>query len=165
MNVFFLILLTLCVDSACAQTAMPAPIHGLNSQFLPVSISIQQYQQLPIEQQKTMAEIWNLEIKDYRRYLWLMQNSPSGLYYADKYLDPSWVLGFDADNDEARKKYALIAIQNERKRIEKELAFQRAFNEMQKTLYPHDLPIAYAALSENTNSGAPIKHKQNEISG
>jgi len=71
-----------------------------------------------------------------------MENSPTGVYYQDEHLDPSWILGFNAKDDTERKKFALIAIQNERARITQELAFQQVFYQLQRSLYPNQKPIA-----------------------
>ncbi len=167
-----LLLLLSCsrVNYCLAQTTMPAPIQTSNSAWLPSIMQTAHYQQLPIEQQQALAAIWHLEAKDYHHYLWLMQNTPNGWYYADKHLDPSWVLGFNAKDDEERKKFAAVAIQNERARIENELAFQKIFSSLQKELYPKEFPVNYQALDDNdsfTKQANPIlktdtAHDQNK---
>ena len=115
----------------------------------PIEMTSTTFDKLPIEQQKILASSWSLEADDFSRYLWIIQNTPNGLYYADKHLDPSWILGFNAKDDDERKKFAIIAIKNERARIEGELAFQRIFTETQQKLYPNELPIQYSALTDN----------------
>jgi integrating conjugative element protein (TIGR03759 family) len=110
-------------------------------------ISISEYQKLNVDKQKEIASIWSLNIKDYKYYLWLMEHSANGWHYADKHLDPCWILGFNAKNDEERQKFVDIAIKNERIRLEGELAFQRAFSKRFKELYPDEFPIRYTAFT------------------
>lgn len=151
MNVFFLLLASICLNQNAAYAqAMAEPIQSVNSELSLMVMTTHRYEQLPIEQQRSLAKVWSLESKDYHHYLWLMQNTPNSFYYADKHLDPSWILGFNASSDEERKKYAVIAIQNERTRIEKELVFQRVFYEVQQALHPNELPISYAAVNEKS---------------
>lgn len=135
-----------------AQIPIATPIQATTSELQPLSITVLQFDQLSMDQQKSIATMWHLDMKDYRQYLWLMQNTPNGLYYKDKNLDPSWILGFNAKNDEDFKRYMIIAIQNERARIEKELSFQRAFTRIQQELYPNDLPIHYSSQNESQNA-------------
>jgi integrating conjugative element protein (TIGR03759 family) len=101
------------------------------------------YSQLTTDQQKTVADMWHLSVSDYTRYLSLMSNSVNAIYYKDRNLDPSWILGFNAKDETERQKYVVIAIQNERERIEKELAFQRDFTQLQKNLFPDQAPIVW----------------------
>jgi hypothetical protein len=114
--------------------------------FQPLHITTTDYQKLGVTRQKEIASTWSLEVKDYSHYLWLMQNTSNGLYYADKNLDPSWILGFNARNDEERRKFAEVAIKNERIRVEGELAFQRTFSQLYRELYPDEFPIRYTAF-------------------
>ena len=109
------------------------------------------YDHLPVEQQKTLAEIWSLTPTDYSRYLSLMQNTPNGLYYQDKNLDPSWILGFNAKDETELNKFVTIAIKNERLRISRELAFQKAFDEIQRKLYPDEKPIRLEAAFDTSS--------------
>jgi len=153
MKKFMLLLIGLIIlmiaSASMADEATPKPIQANYSAASSAIMQVNDYQQLPIEQQQALASVWNLNPKDYSHYLWLMQNTPNGWYYADKHLDPSWILGFNAKDDAERKKFATIAIQNERARIEKELAFQKLFSSLQKELYPNEYPVSYQALDED----------------
>lgn len=115
------------------------------------------YTNLNTDQQKTIADQWHLSIDDYSHYLSLMSNTPNAFYYKDKNLDPSWILGFNAKDEQERQKYVIIAIQNERDRIEKELAFQRDFTQLQQQLYPSQKPVNWVPdTTSQTNAQALI---------
>jgi len=60
------------------------------------------------------------------RYHEIMQG-PLGRWYRD--LDPTWVLGFASETDEERRHYAALAAETEFRRVENELAFNRAFSD------------------------------------
>lgn len=102
------------------------------------------YSMLAPAQQKVIAGEWRLTANDYAHYLWLMTNTPNALYYKGRNLDPSWILGFNAKDEQERQKYVVIAIQNERNRIEKELAFQRDFTQLQQQLFPNQKPVNWS---------------------
>jgi hypothetical protein len=122
----------------------------INDTYLNSIIDPSQFEQLPNTQQQTLAAQWHLSVADYDHYLWLMSNTPAGIYYKDKDLDPSWILGFNAKDEKERQKYVLIAIQNERIRVENELTFQNEFYALQKSLYPSEKPInTQAAMQDN----------------
>lgn len=103
------------------------------------------FEKLSTEQQQSIASEWGLSTTDYSRYLWLMSNTSNSLYYADKNLDPTWILGMNAKNSQELEKYATIAVKNERNRIQKELAFQREFTRLAKELFPNEKPIDMSA--------------------
>ncbi len=111
-------------------------------QYITSPITQVDYQKLTSEQQQSIAAMWNLSAADYDHYLWLMTNTASGVYYQDKRLDPSVILGFNASTDDDRKKYALIALKNEQLRVAKELTFQNTFYQLQRELFPNQKPIA-----------------------
>lgn len=127
-------------DNAPA-TSSPSAIASVKDEYTATKMTEHVYEALPTEQQKVLASMWNLTISDYQHYLWLMQNTSNGLYYQDKHLDPSWILGMNAKDDQERQKYVVIAIKNERERITKELAFQREFTRLTKELFPNEKPI------------------------
>jgi hypothetical protein len=101
------------------------------------------FTQLDIDEQKQIASLWHLSLEDYGHYLYLMNNTVNGIYYKDRNLDPSWILGFNAKTDSERERFVLIAIQNERLRIAKELLFQQQFTALQKKYYPSLAPIRW----------------------
>jgi len=132
-------------------------IEQSTTQYYFSTITLIDYEQLSIAQQQTIADQWHLTTIDYQRYLTLMQNTPNGVYYQDKHLDPSVILGFNASNDEERKKFVLIAIQNEQARVAKELAFQKLFYQLQRTLYPQQKPIALSAAAKKISSDVMLQ--------
>jgi integrating conjugative element protein (TIGR03759 family) len=121
------------------------------------TITLTDYEKLTTAQQQTIADQWHLTASDYQNYLALMQSTPNGVYYQDKHLDPSVILGFNASNDEERKKYVLIAIQNEQARVAKELAFQKLFYQLQRTLYSHQKPIVEPAFTKKIGSDVTLE--------
>lgn len=134
----WLLILQTCVYADVPLATTPTPI---KNDYIVSELTTTTYDHLTPEQQKTVAESWHLSVADYTHYLELMQNTPNGFYYKDKNLDPSWILGFNATTDPERDKYVVIAIQNERLRVAKELAFQHAFDRLQRELYPDLKPI------------------------
>jgi hypothetical protein len=125
------------LNTAHATSSINAAIPAVKDTWTLSQITPDYYSQLNTDTKKNIAAMWNLSVTDYTHYLWLMNNSVSGVYYKNKNLDPSWILGFNAKNEQERKKYVLIAIKNERLRVAKELAFQQDFTRLQKELYPN----------------------------
>ncbi len=118
-----------------------SPIHAVKDHYLPSEITEDSYEKLSTDKQKEMSAIWNLSITEYQHYLWLMEHTQNGEYYRHLHLDPNWVLGINAANEQERQKYAMIALKNERERINKELAFQREFSRLAQQLFPNEKPI------------------------
>src|SRR5687767_5654692 len=94
--------------TAFADTASK-PIQSLPTEYVSSTLTLVSYQKLNLSQQLTMATMWHLSISDYTHYLWLMENTPNRIYYQDRHLDPTVILGFNATSDSERKKYALLA--------------------------------------------------------
>lgn len=106
------------------------------------------YTKLTSDEQKIIASEWHLSVDDYTYYLYLMSDTVNSVYYKDKNLDPSWILGFNAKDEKERQKYVAIAIQNERLRVAKELAFQQEFDHLQRQLYPDLAPVLWNPKDE-----------------
>ncbi len=134
--------------------AVPQVIPETKVMFTLSELTPVNYSQLTTDQQKTVATQWKLSVNDYSKYLWLMNNTPAGIYYKDRNLDPSWILGFNAKDDQERQKFVAIAIQNERERLSKELAFQQEFTRMQEQLYPDLAPVLWRP--DNTKNKASV---------
>lgn len=79
------------------------------------------------------AKAWGLSKEDYDRYESIMQG-PRGKWSPD--IDPITALGLNARSDAERAKYARMAVKAERARVTQELAFQRAYDEAWKEMYP-----------------------------
>ena len=90
----------------------------------------------PVREQ--MARDWGISPQEYERYESLMQG-PRGIYSPG--LDPLTALGIEARSDEERRRYAELQVQAERRRIDKELAYQRAYDEANARLYPGEKVI------------------------
>jgi len=80
-----------------------------------------------------LAQQWGLRDNEFSRYRELMQG-PLGVYSPN--LDPLSALGIEARTDEERRRYAELQVQAEARRVEKLLAYQRAYDEAWQRLYP-----------------------------
>ncbi|POR57260.1 TIGR03759 family integrating conjugative element protein [Pseudomonas syringae] len=98
-----------------------------------------------------LARDWNLSPQEWQRYQTLMQSS-RGVYSPG--LDPLTALGIEARNDEERRRYAELQVKAEAQRTAKELAYQRAYDDAFKRLYPNLMPIASSASQGTTASPA-----------
>lgn len=85
-----------------------------------------------------LAREWGLTTQEYERYQLLMQG-PRGIYSPG--LDPLTALGIEAQSDAERQRYAQLQVQAERQRVEKELAYQRAYDEANARMYPGEKVI------------------------
>jgi integrating conjugative element protein (TIGR03759 family) len=79
------------------------------------------------------AQEWGLTSKEYERYQEVMQG-PRGVYSPG--LDPLTALGIEARSDSERRRFAELQVQAERQRVDRELAYQRAYDEAFKRLFP-----------------------------
>lgn len=106
--------------------------------LLPLSASSQQTR---IEEQAivhTQAQQWGLTDSEWQHYQQLRQGE-RGIWSPG--LDPLTTLGVEANNDAERQRYAELLARKEHQRVEKELAFQRAYDQAWKRLYPTLTPI------------------------
>jgi len=95
------------------------------------------------------ASEWGLQPKEWARYREVMEG-PLGIHSPN--LDPLSALGIEARSDEERRRYAELQVQVEARRVEKLLAYQRAYDEawqrlnpgMQRVNLPDDKPSAGA---------------------
>ena len=79
-----------------------------------------------------VATEWGLQPQEWARYRELM-DGPLGIYSPN--LDPLSALGIEARTDEERRRYAELQVQ-EARRVEKLLAYQRAYDEAWQRLNP-----------------------------
>lgn len=91
----------------------------------------------PLEER--LARDWHLEVEEWTRYRELMQG-PLSVYSPD--LDPLTALGIEARTDEERRRYAELQVRLEAQRVEKLLAYQRAYDAAWQRLYPTLQPLA-----------------------
>lgn len=90
------------------------------------------------------AQEWGLTSKEYERYQEVMQG-PRGVYSPG--LDPLTALGIEARSDSERRRFAELQVQAERQRVDRELAYQRAYDEAYQRLYPGIKAIEISASS------------------
>ena len=76
---------------------------------------------------------WGLHQDEWSRYKQLMQG-PLGTYSPN--LDPLTALGIEARTDEERRRYAELQVVVEARRVEKMLAYQRAYDAAWQRLRP-----------------------------
>ncbi len=100
------------------------------------------------------ARDWGLRVDEWARYQQLMQG-PLGVYSPN--LDPLTALGIEARSDEERDRYASLQVQTEARRVDKTLAYQRAYDTAWKRLFPGqqrvNLPGARDTAGGNVGSG------------
>lgn len=105
------------------------------------------------ELDERLARDWGLQPEEWARYRQLMQG-PLGMYSPN--LDPLTALGIEARTDQERRRYAELQVQAEARRTEKLLAYQRAYDDAWKRLYPTLQPVVLAdAGNIPATSGAP----------
>src|SRR3990167_9042561 len=92
------------------------------------------------------AREWGLTFQEFSRYQTLMQG-PRGVYSTG--LDPLTTLGIEARSAEERRRYAELQVHAERQRVDKELAYQRAYDEAHARMFPGEKVI------QITSSPAP----------
>jgi integrating conjugative element protein (TIGR03759 family) len=80
-----------------------------------------------------LAKEWNLKPDEWARYRHLMRG-PLGTWSPG--LDPLTALGIEARSDAERQRYAELQVKMESIRVEKLLAYQRAFDAAWARLYP-----------------------------
>lgn len=100
------------------------------------------------------ARDWGLRTGEWTRYRALMQG-PLGTYSPN--LDPLTALGIEARSDDERNHYAALQAQAESRRVDKMLAYQRAYDTAWQRLFPGQLrvglPEAQAQNTGNVGSG------------
>lgn len=84
------------------------------------------------------AQQWGLQPQEWQRYQELM-DGPLGIYSPG--LDPLTALGISARDEVERRRYAEIQVKAETQRVERELAYQQAYDEAFRRLYPDLLPL------------------------
>jgi integrating conjugative element protein (TIGR03759 family) len=96
------------------------------------------------------AREWGLTREEWARYSQLMRG-PLGIYSPN--LDPLTALGTEARSDSERRHIAELQVRMEAQRVEKLLAYQRAYDAAWKRTYPALLPFqgpAPGAIPSNT---------------
>lgn len=112
-----------------------AALHGsVWAQQTPTTQSRAAQSQIERSQDEKLARDWGLRPEEWTRYRELMAG-PLGIYSPN--LDPLSALGTEARSDEERRRYAELQVQAEARRVEKLLAYQRAYDEAWQRLQPN----------------------------
>ncbi|MBJ7223576.1 MULTISPECIES: TIGR03759 family integrating conjugative element protein [unclassified Brenneria] len=126
--------------------AMAQPATTTQSRVVPA--------QIEQHRDERLAQDWGLRDDEWARYRELMKG-PLGIYSPN--LDPLSALGIEARNDEERRRYAELQVQVEAQRVEKLLAYQRAYDDAWQRLHPDaqrvNLPDATPGGFAATGSG------------
>lgn len=128
--------LCLCM-TAFAQTI---PVHPIQNLYTPERSS-------EITEDQVKGAEWGLKAEEWQRYEELM-TGPRGIYSPG--IDPLMALGIEARSEEERRYFAELQVQAEADRVEKELAYQRAYDAAWKRLYPELQPVVNLADSTST---------------
>ncbi|MDU9402628.1 TIGR03759 family integrating conjugative element protein [Pseudomonas sp. zfem004] len=125
------------IACACAFTAVGIEAAPLSSTAGGSASSTQQLTSESVLSQNKLhdraAQEWGLTSKEYERYQEVMQG-PRGVYSPG--LDPLTALGIEARSDSERRRFAELQVQAERQRVDRELAYQRAYDEAYQRLFP-----------------------------
>ncbi len=95
-----------------------------------------------------LARDWGLKPDEWARYRQLMQG-PLGTYSPN--LDPLTALGIEARSSDEQRRYAELQVQAEAKRVEKLLAYQRAYDAAWQRLYPNQQRVSLPG-AKNTSA-------------
>jgi integrating conjugative element protein (TIGR03759 family) len=107
-----------------------------------IQTPIQSAKEIDLDE-KTASE-WGLRSEEWSRYRQLMRG-PLGVYSPN--LDPLTALGIEARSEEERRRYAELQVRAEGRRVQKLLAYQRAYDAAWRRLYPSLEPIASDSTS------------------
>ncbi|MBI2748015.1 MULTISPECIES: TIGR03759 family integrating conjugative element protein [Comamonadaceae] len=144
--------------SLLATLHLPAPAQQTPQQASNVQPARTSQSQIAHSQDSRLAKEWGLRDDEFVRYRELMEG-PLGIYSPN--LDPLSALGVEARSDEERRRYAELQVQAEARRVEKLLAYQRAYDAawqrlnpgMQRVNLPDDMPGTTASAAAVRSSG------------
>lgn len=85
-----------------------------------------------------LARSWGLTTSEWERYQSLMEGQ-RGTWSPN--LDPITALGVEARTEQERMRYARMLVEMEKQRVERELAFQQAYDQAWQELYPTLMPV------------------------
>jgi len=125
-------------------------VHAQQLSQQPVQQHFTPVQNSQAAQAQVKGEEWGLMPEEWQRYEELM-DGPRGLYSPG--IDPLTALGIEARSDEERRYYAQKQVQAEAARVEKELAYQHAYDAAWKRLYPALQPVTDLTDNSTTITG------------
>ncbi|MBV6524453.1 TIGR03759 family integrating conjugative element protein [Ursidibacter maritimus] len=127
--------------SILANTSQSSIVNTLNqSNTMQQSVE----QNLNVSNSEDKWSEWGLTRDDWSRYE-LLKKGARGIWSPS--LDPLTTLGIEARSDTERDRYAELLAKKEFQRVEKEFAFQIAYNRAFERLYPNVLPFKSESVS------------------
>ena len=107
------------------------------------------------EHERARAGLWGLSAAEWQRYRMLMEGIRGSI--SPGTISPIEVLGIHARDEAERRKYAEQWAVMMREDAERILAFQRAYDDAGRLLYPHETLIDIARLPSLTDSGEGLR--------
>jgi integrating conjugative element protein (TIGR03759 family) len=123
--------------ASVAASAEPPAVN--NSQLVPAQV--QSSTTAAADEQQ--ARQWGIRPEEWMRYRQLMQG-PLGVYSPN--LDPLTALGIEARSEQERSRYAELQVQAEARRVNKTLAYQRAYDAAWQRLFPDQQRVNLAGV-------------------
>ncbi|HCE5828578.1 TPA: TIGR03759 family integrating conjugative element protein [Pseudomonas aeruginosa] len=104
------------------------------------------------------ARDWGLRPEEWTRYREVMRG-PLGIFSPN--LDPLTALGIEARSDDERRRYAELQVQVEAHRVEKTLAYQRAYDAAWQRLHPgmQRVNLPGANIASSTSAASSDAHR------
>lgn len=100
------------------------------------------------------SRAWGLSEAEWQRYKLLMQGIRGSI--SPPTISPIEVLGIHARNEEERRRYAELWARAMREDVDRILAFQRAYNEAGRRLYPNEKIIDVSRLPGRNNDTSTL---------
>jgi integrating conjugative element protein (TIGR03759 family) len=120
---------------------------AIPNQSKQVSSPIKLTTQAPADEE--LARDWGLRTEEWSRYKQLMQG-PLGIYAPN--LDPLTALGIEARTDDERRHYAELQVTAEARRVDKTLAYQRAYDAAWQRMRPDAQRVVMAGAAPSRQS-------------
>ena len=136
--------------ACCLASSVIAQTRTADAEQQNTQVQVTPHVQSAERDMQEQAKAWGLQAEEWQRYQTLM-NGPLGIYSPG--LDPLTALGIEARNDAERRRYAERQVQAESLRVAKELAYQQAYDEAFKRLYPNLLPVVGLDGGQNSSTG------------
>lgn len=105
--------------------------------------------------ERVRSQAWDLSETEWLRYKQLMQGIRGSI--SPPSISPIEVLGIHARNDEERRRYAELWARAMREDVDRILAFQRAYDEAGKRLYPNEQLIDIGRLAGPADKQAALQ--------
>jgi integrating conjugative element protein (TIGR03759 family) len=127
-----------------------------NPQSANTTTSVTLLEHTPLtEHERARAELWGLSAEEWQRYRTLMEGIRGSI--SPGTISPIEVLGIHARDEAERRKFAEQWAVIMREDAERILAFQRAYDDAGRLLYPHETLIDVARLPLQTDSDDTLR--------